>query len=170
MGESADQHVMIRSVTQADLAAVRHVLATTWHATYDAIFGDQQVEVITAAWHSTEALESQRLVPDAAFLVVELEGHIVGTAFARPGADDCILLRRMYILPHAQGRGIGRQMLAACLAAFPRARAARLEVEPRNARAIAFYERAGFRVVGEGDDCGGCGSRIGHLVMEKRLT
>jgi ribosomal protein S18 acetylase RimI-like enzyme len=170
MCEDSDEKFTIRPVTHADLGGVRDVLVTTWHATYDEILGDQQVEAITADWHSIEALERQRLVPNAAFLVAELEGHIVGTAFARSGADDCILLRRMYVRPHAQGRGLGRQLLAACLATFPGARAAQLEVEPRNARAIAFYERAGFQVVSEGEGCGGCGSGIRHLVMEKRLA
>jgi ribosomal protein S18 acetylase RimI-like enzyme len=170
MCEPADQEVTIRPVTQADLAAVQDVLDTTWHATYDANFGKQQVDAIVAAWHSMEALERRRLEPGASFLVAVMDGRVVATAFARPGPGDCIQLRQMYVLAEAQGRGIGRRLLAAVFAAFPRARGMRLEVEPRNARAIAFYEREGFRVVGEGDDCGGCGSRIRHLVMEKPLA
>jgi ribosomal protein S18 acetylase RimI-like enzyme len=170
MGEAADEKLTIRFVTQSDLAAVRHVLVTTWHATYDAILGNQQVEAITAAWHSMEALEQQRLAPGSSFLVAEVDGRVVATASARSAADGRIMLSRLYVLPELQRRGIGRQLLAASLAAFPQARTIQLEVEPRNVHAIAFYERAGFRVVDEGDDCGGCGSGIRHLVMEKRLA
>jgi ribosomal protein S18 acetylase RimI-like enzyme len=155
---------------EADLAAVRDVLVTTWHSTYDAILGEQQVEEITSAWHSIEALEKKRLTPGCSFLVAETDGRVVATAFARPGADDCIQLRQLYVLPQAQGRGIGRKLLAASLAGFPQARTVQLEVEPSNSHAIAFYERAGFRVVDDGDNCGGCGSGIRHLVMEKRLA
>jgi ribosomal protein S18 acetylase RimI-like enzyme len=170
MHKPADQQVTIRPVTPADLAAVRKLLAASWHATYDTILGTDQVEAIMAAWHSTEALERQRLAPGSSFLVGEMDGRVVATAFARPGADGRITLSQLYVLPEVQGRGIGRQLLAASLAAFPQARTVRLEVEPRNVSAITFYERAGFLVVGEGDDCGGCGSRIRHLVMEKPLT
>jgi ribosomal protein S18 acetylase RimI-like enzyme len=168
MCEDLEAKFTIRPVTQADLAAVRHVLVATWHATYDAILGEQQVEEITGTWHSMVALEQQRLALGSSFLVAEVDGRVVATASARSGADGRITLSRLYVLPEMQGRGIGRKLLAASLAAFPQARMAQLEVEPSNSHAIAFYERAGFRVVDDGDNCGGCGSR--HLVMEKRLA
>ena len=164
----ADQALAIRPVTPADLAAVRKVLVATWHATYDTILGREQVEAIMAAWHSMEGLERQRLVPDSAFLLAEVSGRIVAIAFARPAADDHIVLSQLYVLPEAQGRGIGRQLLEASLAAFPHATTVRLEVEPRNVRAVKFYERVGFRVVDEGDGC--CGLSIRHLVMEKTIA
>ena len=170
MSKPADQHVRNRSVMQSDLPAVRQVLVATWHATYDAILGKEQVAAITTAWHSIEALERQRDAPGSSFLVAEIGGRVVATASARSGPDGRITLSRMYVLPEAQRRGIGRRLLAASLASFPHARAVQLEVEPHNVAAIAFYERAGFRVVGEGDNCGDCGSRIRHLVMEKPLT
>src|SRR5918999_6538186 len=107
MCELPDQEVTIRPATQADLAAVRDVLESTWHATYDAIFGKQQVDAIVAAWHSMEALERRQLEPGTAFLVAEMDWRVVATAFARPGADDCVQLRQMYVLPEAQGRCIG---------------------------------------------------------------
>jgi ribosomal protein S18 acetylase RimI-like enzyme len=170
MNKPADQQMTIRPVTPADLAAVRNVLIATWHATYDPILGRDQVEAIMAGWHSMEALELQLIAPGSSFLVGEMDGRVVATAFARPGADGRIALSHLYVLPEAQGRGIGRQLLEATLAAFPQARTVRLEVEPRNVSAINFYERAGFRVVDQGDDCCGCGSRIRHLVMEKTLA
>jgi ribosomal protein S18 acetylase RimI-like enzyme len=166
----ADQALEIRPVTPADLAAVRNVLVATWHATYDAILGREQVEAIMAAWHSMEALERQRLVPDSSFLLAEVSGRVVATAFARPGADDRIVLSQLYVLPEAQRRGIGRQLLEASLAAFPLATTVRLEVEPRNVGAINFYERVGFQVVDEGGDCCDYGLRIRHLVMEKSVA
>jgi ribosomal protein S18 acetylase RimI-like enzyme len=170
MSEPADPQVRIRPVTPSDLAAVREVLVATWHATYDAVLGKEQVETITTEWHSIEALERQRGAPGSSFLVAEIDGRVVATASARSGPDGRITLSRLYVLPEVQGRGIGRRLLAGSLAIFPEAKAVRLEVEPRNVGAITFYERAGFRVVGEGDDCGGCGSRIRHLVMEKPLA
>jgi ribosomal protein S18 acetylase RimI-like enzyme len=170
MCEDSHEKFTIRPVTHADLAAVRGALIATWHATYDAILGEQQVEEITDAWHSIEALEGKRLAPGCSFLVAETDGRVVATAFARPGTDDCVQLRQLYVVPEAQGRGIGRKLLAASLAAFPKASMVQLEVEPSNSQAIAFYGRAGFRVVDDGDNCGGCGSGIRRLVMEKHLA
>jgi ribosomal protein S18 acetylase RimI-like enzyme len=157
---------LIRRVTPADVAAVRDVLATTWHATYDATLGADEVDAVTAAWHGQEALERQCRTPGAVFLLAEIGGRVVATAYAKPGREDRIELSQLYVLPEVQGRGLGRRLLATALASFPKGAPVRLEVELRNRRAIAFYEREGFRVAGQGEDCGGCGSRIRHVVME----
>jgi ribosomal protein S18 acetylase RimI-like enzyme len=156
----------IRPVTPADVPGVRDVLVTTWHATYDATLGVDQVNAITAAWHGQEALERQCHTPGAAFLLAEIDGRVVATAYAKPRREKGIELSQLYVHPDAQARGLGSRLLAAVLAPFPKGTTIRLEVEPRNTRAIAFYERAGFRVIGQADDCGGCGSRIRHLVLE----
>ncbi len=45
-----------------------------------------------------------------------------------------------------------------------------LEVEPRNAGAIAFYRRHGFVDHGHTGDCGGSGDRIAALIMRRSLA
>ena len=61
-------------------------------------------------------------------------------------ADDFIHM--LYILPAFQGRGVGKALLAA-LPDWPKRRY-RLKCLVKNARAIAFYEAAGFEIIGEG--------------------
>ena len=56
-------------------------------------------------------------------------------------------LGRLYVSPRAQSLGLGRALLSAVIAAFDDVRRVSLEVEPRNTRAIAFYQRQGFRQV-----------------------
>jgi ribosomal protein S18 acetylase RimI-like enzyme len=94
---------------------------------------------------------------------------VLGCGFARLLGAGRLDLGQLYVLPRAQGRGIGTRLLGRLLGAFPQATSVRLEVEPRNTRAIAFYRRAGFELVGAGSDCCGGGSAIAHVVMEKRL-
>ena len=53
------------------------------------------------------------------------------------------------------------------IAAFPEATLMRLEVEPGNQGAIAFYEARGFRPAGRAGDCGGSGDGIAALMMER---
>ena len=43
----------------------------------------------------------------------------------------------------------------------------RLEVEEANAKAIAFYENNGYRMVDRTDNCGSRDSGIPALIMEK---
>ncbi|MCA0421986.1 MAG: GNAT family N-acetyltransferase [Proteobacteria bacterium] len=156
----------VRPATAADLPAIRRVLVETWHATYDHIFGVEKVTEITDRWHSVEALGRQLGVADAAFLVAARDGNIVGTLYARPSSNGAITLERVYVLPSAQGSGLGRKLYDAMLACFSDVATIRLEVEPRNAPAIAFYEHLGFTRQGGGSACGGdAAAGIPHLLM-----
>jgi len=159
--------VTIRPVGACDIEAVRHVLVTTWHATYDGTLGAGKVDEIATSWHSAEALARQVEAPDALFLLAEDDRGVLGCGFVRLDRPGTLDLGQLYVLPRAQGQGVGKRLLDRLMGAFPQAVSVRLEVEPRNARAIAFYERAGFRIVGMGEDCRGCGSMIAHVVMEK---
>ncbi|MGI9386392.1 MAG: GNAT family N-acetyltransferase, partial [Methyloligellaceae bacterium] len=148
----------IRLCGKDDLEAVSKLLRETWHATYDDIYGPKRVADITSRWHSVEALERNLALPDGVFLVAERDGRIVGTGFARFEAENKLIrCDRIYVHPDAQGTGIGYGLLGEMIARTGPADRICLEVEPGNKRAIAFYERAGFRVIGQGTDCGGKG-------------
>lgn len=68
------------------------------------------------------------------------------------GADD-IELRRIYTLAAVHGTGLGAALLQAALTQARQRRRSRmlLGVHPDNRRARRFYERNGFRVIGERD-------------------
>ena len=72
---------------------------------------------------------------------------IVGTASAGWSDRGNVTVGRLYVSRRAQGRGLGLGSLSTALAAFDDVRRVSLEVEPRNTRAIAFYQRQGFRQV-----------------------
>lgn len=146
----------IRSATTADLPAVRDLLVATWHHTYDAVYGAEEVTAITDRWHSIEALEQQLVAGQSVFLVAEnARGSLIGTAYARATDDHRAELARLYVLPHHHGTGAGRALLRASAAAFAQAQRLRLEVEPSNTRAIGFYQRFGFAEVARTSTCGG---------------
>jgi len=159
----------IRPCNAADLAEVSALLATSWHATYDAIFGAERVTDITGHWHAVERLAQDLEHPKICFLVAEEDNRLVATSLAGDTGNGLVRLARLYVLPDAQGRGHGRALLDATLAVFPAATAVDLEVEPANELAVRFYEAQGFAVTGQGTDCGGEGENIPHLIMTRRL-
>lgn len=167
--------VRVRPAALADIPALREMLVATWHATYDATLGVEKVNEIAATWHSLEKLTAELAGAEAnpeanAFLVAEQGGALVATASVHRGACGPVQLARIYVAPGAQGHGIGKALLGAAMAHFPGAFSVRLEVEPRNAKAIAFYARHGFRTVAEGSACGGdTRAAVEHLVMEAAL-
>ncbi len=156
----------IRDVTESDVPAVREVLVATWHATYDPILGAAKVAEVVASWHSVPRLTAQLRQPRAVFLLAERDGIVVGTAHADLGEDGSLRVGRLYVLPQEQGTRVGRRLLEAALARFPDAKRVWLEFEPRNAAAIAFYERQGFRRENAQASCGGRGD-LGSIVMAR---
>ena len=62
---------------------------------------------------------------------------------------DCLRLNQLFLLPEHQGRGVGRSCMLGLLdEARRRGVPVRLRVLRVNPRALAFYERIGFRHVG----------------------
>jgi GNAT superfamily N-acetyltransferase len=158
--------LVIRDVAERDAPAVRDVLVATWHHTYDPIFGPEKVEEIVNAWHTGPRLTAEVGQPNAAFLVAEREGRAVATASAHRGDDGPVCLNRLYVLPEEQGTGVGRRLLQVTLGRFPGAARVWLEVAPRNAAAIAFYERQGFRAEGPRASCGDRND-LASIIMAK---
>ena len=80
-------------------------------------------------------------------LVVEdPAGAIIGTAALRQLEPGVAEIKRMWIRPGNQGRGLGRRLIARCLdeARARGVRAVRLDTESRMERAIHLYRCAGF--------------------------
>ncbi len=89
--------------------------------------------------------------------IIEVSGEPVGCQWVRqqPGALELV---RLYLLPEAQGIGIGTHLVAAlCERAERRGLPVRLRVMRVN-RAQRLYRRLGFKVVGETET---------HLLMER---
>ena len=107
---------------------------------------------------------------DTVHFAAEYDGEIVGIASIaicpREGdSSNTWRLRGMATEPAWQGRGIGGQVLAACL---DHARSKGSPLMWCNARtsALAFYRKHGFETVGEEFETKGVGP---HYVMVKKL-
>ncbi len=82
--------------------------------------------------------------------VLEEDGALAGYAMTAKSYSTeygglCIWVEDIYILPQYRGRGLGPQFLAFAKDRYPDAVRFRLEVEPENVRAVAAYEKSGYR-------------------------
>ena len=95
----------------------------------------------------TRAWVAKVVLPNQEVWVAEADGRVVGVA-----ALNGDMLDQLYILPGAQGRGIGSALLAKAKSLRPNGFS--LYAFQRNAPARGFYERRGFVAVAFGDGSG----------------
>lgn len=162
----------VRSASQADLAKVSDLLGRSWHATYDALYGADKVTEITAGWHSVPVLKARLVRPDSEFVVADDGRRIGGMAYAAMDKDesDVMVLHQLYVDSELTGQGIGRDLFAEVETCFPAAKRMRLEVEPKNERAVRFYVGLGFHEVGWTKNCGSTQSGIPAMILEKTIS
>jgi len=89
--------------------------------------------------------------PTAALMVAEADGRLAGYVLVLyPPRSTLARLYSIAVAPHSGRRGVGTQLLAAAERAARRRgrRAMRLEVHEHNSRAIARYEKSGYRPFG----------------------
>lgn len=159
----------IRTASERDLDEIRALLVTTWHDTYDGIYGADKVTGITDDWHAVSVLRKRLTQPGSEFVVADNGEKICAVAFASTEDGKSIVLHQLYVLPQFQGQGAGGLLLDEIKACFPEGRRITLEVEERNANAIRFYENKGFREIGRTGNCGGPDSGMPALILELEL-
>lgn len=157
----------IRTATKRDLSAIQKLLSATWHATYDAIYGVERVNEITAHWHQVAVLEKNLTRPNSEFLVADDGSVIAGMAYAAQIADGSVKLHQIYVSTEFQGQKIGHMLLEEIEQSFIEAELISLEVEEQNIAAIAFYKKCGFIQTGKTANCGKSDSGIAALVFTK---
>jgi L-amino acid N-acyltransferase YncA len=135
--------VSIRRMTAADWPAVERIFAEGIEA------GNATFESATPTWEAFDAsrIAAPRLVADDGGVVV---GWVAASPVSSRAAYRGVIEHSVYVAPAEHGRGIGRALLDAFVAAAEDAGFWTIQssVFPENAASLALHERAGFRVVG----------------------
>lgn len=162
--------VFIRTAGENDLAAVSRLLAATWHATYDPIYGEAGVSQLSDRWHSVDWLRQMLRRPKSEFIVADTGSGLAGMAYAvvNDKRPEIVELHELDVLPAMQGRGVGGLLLEEIQGSFFDCRMMRLEVEEKNNGAIAFYEAGGFVRTGSRKATQWVDATI--LTLEKQLA
>ncbi len=148
----------IRLATPADAARLAELAARTFAETYAAYNDPADMAAHITARYG-EAKQSEELAdPASTYIVAELGNQLIGYAYLvadqAPGGvalDAPVELVRFYVSSEWHGRGVARPLMAACVAEARRhgGRTLCLGVWEENPRAIAFYQKAGFEIVGK---------------------
>lgn len=158
MPEASPSETIIRYGRPEDAQELSRLAAWTFRAAYEAELAGPALDRYIAD-HYSPARQAAELADDRlTHLVVEQAGAMIGFALLRTDehhpaitGERPVMLSQIYLDPSHTGGGIGSTLMRHCLAEASAGGhdTMWLGVWERNVRAIAFYERWGFRTVGE---------------------
>ncbi len=150
--------VAIRRGEARDAAALAELGARTFSETFFADNDPADIAAFVAATFSPQKQAAELAASNTTYLVADVDGALVGYAMLEAGdAPSCIeggspiQVARLYVAREQLGHGAGEALMARCVEDARNAGHCTLwlGVWERNARAIRFYERWGFRAVGQ---------------------
>ncbi|WP_455872787.1 N-acetyltransferase family protein [Rhizobium yanglingense] len=161
----------VRTASERDLDKVRALLVEAFRSAYADLYGEAKVSELMAHLFSPAALQARLAKKNAEFLVADNGKAVGGIGYAAMSDErtKTVMLHLLYVRPSLHRQGIGRQIFAELETCFPDAEIMRLEVEPRNEKAIAFYHAHGFADAGRNENDGPGQSGIATLILEKQL-
>lgn len=122
-------------------------------------------------FYAPDSLKEQMTTKEHQFIIAE-NTDSVPVGFASYAKIDAEIwhLHKLYILPDAQGKNAGRELIGFIVQHIENmgAKALRLNVNRQNS-AIGFYEKAGFQIIGTEDIDIGNDFFMNDFVMELRL-
>jgi|SRR5581483_3087321 len=161
MSTNLSDTVKISQALPENASALSKLLAKTWLATYPNEEFDISIEDINRRVYGTsgERLEQsihkwERIIseigPNKLILTAKTGHAIIGMVGAN--IDDNELSRgnitALYVLPEAQGNGVGTKLMTAALAWLGKTEDICVVVASYNQKAIGFYKRFGFQETG----------------------
>ncbi|HCT76560.1 MAG TPA: GNAT family N-acetyltransferase [Micromonosporaceae bacterium] len=141
--------MIVRPAREVDLPKVAEIDSVAQHHAYAGVLPDDELAQVTpqtrlTAWTERVAKEAQ----SHHLLVAELDGELLGFSYVDSGQDPEIGdLYALFVLPQAHGTGVAQRLHEQSLSTLYSMGYRRflLWVYEGNARAIRFYEKAGWR-------------------------
>src|ERR1700761_3921691 len=141
--KKTDEPISIRPADLDDINTIGFLAQQIWPSTYGDILSAEQLGYMMNLFYSPASLRRQMLDDRHQFVVLEQGENAIGFASWSPAADPGVFkLHKLYVLPGAQGKGLGRSLLQFIFGDIrPKGgRTLRLNVNRFN-RARQFYER-----------------------------
>ncbi|WVQ71276.1 hypothetical protein IAR50_000802 [Cryptococcus sp. DSM 104548] len=181
MSSKALSNITIRPALPSDASGISSLAISSWHDIYADAVSQQATEVAITSTFSVDSMRKDFESPDHITLVAEggpSGQDIVGLSILKSGVTcagvsipSAIKLRRFYVHPSLHGTGLAQKLLEKTEQTVRdrgKEDGSWLHVWSENGRAVRFWEKEGFKRVGEegwvvGD------SRLELITMEKKL-
>ncbi len=165
----------IRKATPDDAETLARISRETFDAAFGELYAKADLETFIRDTYAVDKARRELADPDSGVWLLEADGRAVGYVLAGPCkldnpevTPDCGEIHRLYLLPDYQSGGRGARLMEVAMGWLERDRSRKiwLGVFSGNPGAQRFYERLGFRKVGE--HTFKVGERIDHEFTYRR--
>lgn len=140
--------ITINKINVNQLNEVQRIALKTWPKTFANILSPDQIDYMLNWMYDIAALRSQLIEKKHVFVLAEEHGNYLGFASyeVNQGGTNKTKIHKIYILPEAQGKGIGKKLMQFIkMAAIENNNEFLfLNVNKFNQEAIDFYTHIGF--------------------------
>jgi len=161
------QTFAIEEIDQKKISIIQELTLKVWPQTYGSIITREQIDFMLEMMYSTESLLNQ-MQSGHQFLLLTVNQEPLG--FASYGANNNseeYKLHKLYLLPKKQHQGYGKALLLRVIDDVKKSGGKHLilQVNRNNQKAIAFYERNGFKIERSADFEIGNGFLMNDYIM-----
>lgn len=164
--------ISLKEASIADINTIQDIANTTWPITYGKILSKEQLAYMMDLIYSDESLLNQIQKQKQLFYIAYEETSVLAfLAIEHNYKDEAVTrIHKIYILPEAQGKGIGKLLIDATqkFANENNSTTLSLNVNRFN-KALAFYQKLGFEIIAEENVEIGNGYLMEDYKMEKKL-
>jgi ribosomal protein S18 acetylase RimI-like enzyme len=140
--------ISFRTAGEADIPLIQDLSSRIWREHYPGIITHDQIDYMLGTMYAANTIRDDVLNKGYRYVLVMRENEAVGyIAYRFEDPDRAVMISKLYLLPSLHGKGIGRQMLQHVKdnAVHRGAKRIYLFVNKNNSKAIAAYERFGFK-------------------------
>jgi len=167
----------IRAASAADAETLTEFARRTFHDAFAPMNSPENMEAYMTRNFTQQILSAQLSDPRVTFLIAEIEAMPVAFAKLFNGdVPDCVRgiapveIERFYVDQRFHGKGVAQTLMEACFDSASQSghKTVYLGVWENNHRAIAFYRKCGFEIVGSHVFQMGAEAQ-NDILMERRL-
>jgi ribosomal protein S18 acetylase RimI-like enzyme len=163
--------ITISQATSKDIPIIQEIAHKTWPIAYGSILSKAQLDYMLDLMYSDESLLEQFKTKPLFFLAYEDDVCLGFTSCENNYQNNKVTrLHKIYILPEAQGKGVGKALIEKVIAIAKenQSEVISLNVNKFN-KAVSFYKKLGFVVASEEDLDIGNGYLMEDYKMELKI-
>ncbi len=145
--------ITYRRWQENDLPAIQNLLLETWLDAYSSFIPETDLRNYNRATYNQEALTAMYRQQGVNGYVAESDGKLIGCVRTRMAEDEHrFYVPSLYILPHFQGKGIGKALMNMAVKEAQTFGQDRIwiGVMEKNKEGLDWYRRYGYTVVEQG--------------------